>query len=258
MAHAKFPAEVLTPEGEVFSEEIEMLSTFTTVGSIGILANHEPLLARLEPTELRLYRSETEIVRFAQAEGYLQFAENRALVLVEEAIAPEQLDRATFETKLSEARAAAERAGAGQRGAGAGAARHPALRGVPRGRAVGVRRDGRRQPGRGSLRAQAPRLVHRTRLQPDRRRPHPARHQRAGLARARGPRAQLRPAAAHAGEPAHVRGRALPRRPARRDPVGAQPAGQRRGPPARGPAQRALHRRWSSRTSRSRRSCAPT
>jgi F-type H+-transporting ATPase subunit epsilon len=110
MAHAKFPAEVLTPEGEVFSEEVEMLSTRTALGSIGILANHEPLLAILEPTELRLYRSESEIVRFAQAEGYLQFANNRALVLVEEAIAPEAIDRATFETRLSEARAAAERA----------------------------------------------------------------------------------------------------------------------------------------------------
>jgi F-type H+-transporting ATPase subunit epsilon len=113
MAHTKFPAEVLTPEGVVFSEEVEMLSTFTAMGSIGILANHEPLLAMLEPTELRLYRSESEIVRFAQAEGYLQFSENHALVLVEEAIAPEALDRATFQTKLSEARAAAERAEAG-------------------------------------------------------------------------------------------------------------------------------------------------
>jgi F-type H+-transporting ATPase subunit epsilon len=111
MAHAKFPAEVLTPEGEVFNEEIEMLSTFTTVGSIGILANHEPLLARLEPTELRLYRSEDEIVRFAQAEGYLQFADNRALVLVEEAIAPGQIDREAFEAKLSDARRVAENAG---------------------------------------------------------------------------------------------------------------------------------------------------
>ena len=110
MAHTKFPAEVLTPEGEVFSDEIEMLSTVTTVGSIGILANHEPLLARLEPTELRLHRSEGEIVRFAQAEGYLQFAENRALVLVEEAIAPERIDRQSFESKLSDARAASERA----------------------------------------------------------------------------------------------------------------------------------------------------
>jgi F-type H+-transporting ATPase subunit epsilon len=110
MAHAKFPAEVLTPEGEVFNEEIEMLSTFTAVGSIGILAGHEPLLARLEPTELRLYRSEEEIVRFAQAEGYLQFADNRALVLVEEAIAPGEIDRPSFEAKLADARKAAENA----------------------------------------------------------------------------------------------------------------------------------------------------
>ena len=110
MAHSKFPIEVLTPEGEVFSDEVEMVSTVTVVGSVGILANHEPVLATLEPTELRLYRSEGDIVRFAQAEGYLQFVENRALVLVEEAIPPEQIDRATFETKLSEARTAAERA----------------------------------------------------------------------------------------------------------------------------------------------------
>src|SRR6201992_3929040 len=110
MARTTFPVEVLTPEGEVFSEEIEMLSRRTAVGSIGILANHEPVLAMLEPTELRLYRSDSDIVRFAQAEGYLQFAENRALVLVEEAIDPGKLDRATIETKLSESRSTAERA----------------------------------------------------------------------------------------------------------------------------------------------------
>ena len=110
MSRTKFSAEVLTPEGEIFSEEIEMLATRTVVGSSGVLAGHEPVLAMLEPTELRLYRSETDIVRFAQAEGYLQFSENHALVLVEEAIAPEALDRATFEGKLAEARAQGERA----------------------------------------------------------------------------------------------------------------------------------------------------
>jgi F-type H+-transporting ATPase subunit epsilon len=110
MARTKFPVEILTPEGEVFSEEVEMLSTRTSVGSIGILAGHEPLLAILEPTELRLYRSEAEVVRYAQAEGYLQFAENRALLLVEEAIAPQELDREKLEGRLSEARTAAERA----------------------------------------------------------------------------------------------------------------------------------------------------
>src|ERR1700738_1712711 len=110
MARSKFPVEVLTPEGEVFSDEVEMLSTRTVVGSIGVLANHEPVLATLEPTELRLYRSEADVVRFAQAEGYLQFAENRALVLVEEAIAPQALARAPRRAQLADARTAAERA----------------------------------------------------------------------------------------------------------------------------------------------------
>lgn len=113
MARTTFPVEVLTPEGKVFDEDVEMLSTRTAVGSIGVLANHEPVLAMLEPTELRLYRSETDVVRFAQAEGYLQFADNRALLLVEEAIAPQALDRSTFQTRLNEARAAAERAAEG-------------------------------------------------------------------------------------------------------------------------------------------------
>jgi F-type H+-transporting ATPase subunit epsilon len=104
---------VLTPEGEVFNEDVEMLSTRTSIGSIGVLAGHEPVLAQLEPTELRLYRSDSEIVRFAQAEGYLQFAENRALLLLEEAIAPEALDRGRLQERLSEAQAAAERAAEG-------------------------------------------------------------------------------------------------------------------------------------------------
>jgi F-type H+-transporting ATPase subunit epsilon len=85
MARSKFPVEVLTPEGVVFDEEVEMVSTVTSAGSVGILAGHEPMLATLEQAELRLYRSESEVVRFKQGEGYLQFAENRALVLVQEA-----------------------------------------------------------------------------------------------------------------------------------------------------------------------------
>ena len=72
VARTPFKVEVLTPEGEVFNDEVEMVSTRTTVGSIGILANHQPLLAMLDPTELRLYKSESDVVRFAQGEGFLQ------------------------------------------------------------------------------------------------------------------------------------------------------------------------------------------
>jgi F-type H+-transporting ATPase subunit epsilon len=113
MARTTFVAEVLTPEGEVFKEEVEMVSTRTASGSIGILANHEALLARLEPTELRLYRSDSDIVRYAQAEGYVQMSENRALLLVEEAIDPARLDAAALRERIDAARAAEEAAPAG-------------------------------------------------------------------------------------------------------------------------------------------------
>jgi F-type H+-transporting ATPase subunit epsilon len=113
MARSSFPVEVLTPEGKVFEDEVEMVSTRTTTGSIGVLANHAPLMAILEPTELRLYKSDSDVVRFAQGEGYLQVVDNSALVLVEEAIAPDEMDRAAFESRLKEAREAAERADEG-------------------------------------------------------------------------------------------------------------------------------------------------
>ena len=113
MARNSFPVEVLTPEGKVFEDEVQMVSTRTTTGSIGVLANHAPLMAILEPTELRLYKSDTDVVRFAQGEGYLQVVDNSALVLVEEAIAPDDIDRSAFEERLKEARAAVERADEG-------------------------------------------------------------------------------------------------------------------------------------------------
>jgi F-type H+-transporting ATPase subunit epsilon len=100
MAHSKFPVEILSPEGQVFEGEVEMLSTRTTTGSIGVLAHHTPLLAILDPTELRLYETENEVIRFAQGEGYLQVGFNRALLLVEEAHRPDELDRAELQDKL--------------------------------------------------------------------------------------------------------------------------------------------------------------
>ena len=111
MAHAKFPVEVLTPEGEVFNGEVEMVSTRTTLGQIGILARHAPLLASLEPTELRLYKTDTEIIRFAQAEGYLQVGHNRALLLVEEAHRVDDLDAADLRERLRLAEEELEQAG---------------------------------------------------------------------------------------------------------------------------------------------------
>ena len=95
--------EVLTPEGEVFSGEVRQVSTRTAGGEIGILANHAPLLAALQPAELRLHKSGSETQRYAQAHGWLQVFGNHARLLVEEAIAPEDLDSASLKEQLSDA-----------------------------------------------------------------------------------------------------------------------------------------------------------
>ena len=95
--------EVLTPEGEVFEGEARMVSTRTEVGEIGILANHAPVLAAPRPTELRLKVSDSETRRYAQAHGWLQVFGNRARLLVEEAIAPEDLDAGVLKEQLSDA-----------------------------------------------------------------------------------------------------------------------------------------------------------
>ena len=95
--------EVLTPEGEVFNGEVRQVSTRTAVGELGILANHAPLLASLEPTELRLHVSDSETKRYAQAHGWLQVYGNRARLLLEEAIPPEDLDSGKLKEQLADA-----------------------------------------------------------------------------------------------------------------------------------------------------------
>jgi F-type H+-transporting ATPase subunit epsilon len=99
----KLHAQVLTPEGEVFDGEVEQLSTRTSVGDIGILASHAPLVGRLVPAELRLHVSEGETIRYAQAEGWLEVFANKAVVLIGEAIPPDELDPAELRERVEDA-----------------------------------------------------------------------------------------------------------------------------------------------------------
>jgi F-type H+-transporting ATPase subunit epsilon len=95
----------------VFTGAAEMVSTRTTLGQIGILARHAPLLATLEPTELRIYQTETDIIRLAQSEGYLQVGDNRALILVGETHPIAELDPDELRERLNQAEHEIEAAG---------------------------------------------------------------------------------------------------------------------------------------------------
>ncbi|HYU59865.1 MAG TPA: ATP synthase F1 subunit epsilon [Solirubrobacterales bacterium] len=98
-----FRAQVLTPEGPVYDGEVRQLSTRTAVGEVGILANHAPLVGRLVPAELRIHVSDSETIRYAQAEGWLEVFANKAVVLIGEAIPPDELDPSELKQRLEDA-----------------------------------------------------------------------------------------------------------------------------------------------------------
>jgi F-type H+-transporting ATPase subunit epsilon len=57
----------------------------------------------LDPTELRLYKSESDVVRYAQGEGFLQISGENCLVLVDEVFELDQLDRGDIQSRLDQA-----------------------------------------------------------------------------------------------------------------------------------------------------------
>jgi F-type H+-transporting ATPase subunit epsilon len=108
-------AEVLTPEGKVFEGDLYQVSARTMVGEVGIRARHAPMLARLVPSELRLYENAEEFSsgsgsHFAAAEGWLEVFANKVVVLVEEATKPDELDASELKERISDAEQRVEEA----------------------------------------------------------------------------------------------------------------------------------------------------
>ena len=54
--HPKFDVALVTPEGEAFRGEAEMLIVPGAAGEIGVLARHAPLVATLKAGSTRIYR----------------------------------------------------------------------------------------------------------------------------------------------------------------------------------------------------------
>jgi F-type H+-transporting ATPase subunit epsilon len=115
VAHTPFRTDVLTPEGELFTGEVQQISTRTVDGEIGVLAGHQPLLGRLEPAELRLYLPQDgEVKRYVQTGGYLQVAQGGdVLLLVDDAYPVEEYDKAAVEEQQREAQERLDRTEAG-------------------------------------------------------------------------------------------------------------------------------------------------
>ena len=112
--HPLFPVSVVTPEGPAYEGEAEMLIVPGDAGEIGVLARHAPLVAMLQAGSTRVHTGDGNVQEFATGPGFFQVLENRAIALVDDAVAAGEIDAGRARTQLEEARAELERVEAGE------------------------------------------------------------------------------------------------------------------------------------------------
>ncbi len=81
-----FQLEILTPRHKVFSGQVASLVVPAAEGYLGVLANHAPIIAALQPGKI-ICRNEAGSTQVFQAagSGFLEVDHNRATVLMDEA-----------------------------------------------------------------------------------------------------------------------------------------------------------------------------
>ena len=98
--------EIVTPEAQVYSQEVDGVIAPTAEGDINVLPGHIPLISILEAGELEVQQNgSTGTTALAVDRGYLQVAGDKVSILTEAAIDVEDID-------LDEAHQARERAAA--------------------------------------------------------------------------------------------------------------------------------------------------
>ena len=110
-----FSVALVTPEGAAFEGEAEMIIVPGEAGEIGVLARHAPLVALLKAGSTRVHvRRGDEIREFATGPGFFKVEEDRAIALVDDAVAASEIDHERARAQLEEAQRELERVERGE------------------------------------------------------------------------------------------------------------------------------------------------
>ena len=93
---AELDVDIVAADRSVWSGKASFIFTRTTVGEIGILPRHIPLVAQLvEDAMVRVERDDQEDLRIAVHGGFLSVTEEGVIVLAESADFAEEIDETT-------------------------------------------------------------------------------------------------------------------------------------------------------------------
>lgn len=88
----KFKLDVVTPDRVFFDGETEMVILKTTEGDIGILYDHEPLVAPLRIGSMRVRMEDQTFKWAACSAGFLTVSDDKVTVVVDSAEWVEEID----------------------------------------------------------------------------------------------------------------------------------------------------------------------
>ena len=97
MAEKNFKIEIVTPERIVLSKDIVSLVVPGVEGSLGILADHAPLMAELGIGEIQLRDSDGKIEHMATSGGFMEVSKNSVRILADTLEKAEEIDIARAE-----------------------------------------------------------------------------------------------------------------------------------------------------------------
>ena len=100
-----FHVKIVTPKGIYRTDEIELLNVRTTMGQIGILANHMPLASAIEISEMNIVKNGNR-EEFAIAGGFIYVNVDETTIIANaiESQSEIDLDRAKDAKKRAEER----------------------------------------------------------------------------------------------------------------------------------------------------------
>ena len=95
--------EIVTPEAQAYSDNVEMVTLPGAEGEMGIYPQHVPLLTQIVPGELTI-RKDGKDHFLAIGEGFVEITGERVAIMADMAVRAENID----EAKAEEARKRAE------------------------------------------------------------------------------------------------------------------------------------------------------
>jgi len=93
---------LITPQKVIYDGEADLVVVRIADGDIGIMRDHAPIVSTVEPREVRITQDDERYV-FATSDGFFKMSENLVQILVEEAMAPDEIDVDEAESRVEKA-----------------------------------------------------------------------------------------------------------------------------------------------------------